>query len=68
MDVAMPTYEYRCPSEHEFEAFQSINAEPVAECPECRQPAVRLISTGLYPKFVGSGFYETDYKKPASGP
>jgi putative FmdB family regulatory protein len=44
----MPTYEYICRAcGHEFEEFQSIKADPIAVCPECRKKKVeRKISTG----------------------
>lgn len=58
----MPTYEYRCECGVEFEEFQSITADPVANCPECGKPAERLISGGTGLIFKGSGFYITDYK------
>lgn len=60
----MPTYEYICDAcEHEFEKFQSITAEPVKLCPECKKRKVRRkISTGAGILFKGGGFYETDYR------
>lgn len=59
----MPTYEYRCLTcSHEFEAFQSISAEPLKICPECGQEVKRLISAGSGFLFKGSGFYVTDYR------
>ena len=60
----MPTYEYRCPDcGHEFEQFQSMKADPIKECPECKEQNVkRLISSGGGLIFKGSGFYETDYR------
>lgn len=60
----MPTYDYECGScGHRFELFQSIKADPVKDCPECKQPhARRLIGTGGGLIFKGSGFYCTDYK------
>lgn len=60
----MPTYEYICEScEHEFEQFQSITAEPIKSCPECRKKTVRRkIGTGAGILFKGGGFYETDYR------
>jgi len=63
----MPTYEYRCPKGHEFEVFQRITSEPVAECPVCGDKAERLLSAGTGLIFKGSGFYITDYKKPSGG-
>lgn len=59
----MPTYEYRCPScQHDFEKFQRMSDEPVAECPACGAPAERLLSGGAGLLFKGSGFYITDYR------
>ena len=60
----MPTYAYKCDHcEHDFELFQSITAEPVKKCPECKKSKVRrLIGTGAGIIFKGSGFYETDYR------
>jgi len=60
----MPTYEYKCDAcGAEFERFQSITAEPVRKCPECKKRKVRrLISTGAGLIFKGSGFYITDYR------
>jgi putative FmdB family regulatory protein len=63
----MPTYEYICIGcEHEFEAFQSITARPIRDCPECGKKKVkRKISTGAAIIFKGGGFYETDYRSDA---
>ena len=59
----MPTYEYRCPAcQHDFEKFQRMSDEPVAECPVCGQPAERRLSGGAGLLFKGSGFYITDYR------
>ncbi|MCG3136336.1 MAG: hypothetical protein HJJLKODD_00164 [Phycisphaerae bacterium] len=60
----MPTYEYECQAcGHRFEAFQSINAEPLSACPKCKKPqAQRMISGGAGILFRGSGFYQTDYR------
>jgi len=60
----MPTYEYQCQKcGHVFEAFQSITDEPLKECPVCKGPVKKLISSGVGLIFKGSGFYETDYKR-----
>jgi putative FmdB family regulatory protein len=66
----MPTYDYKCPDcGHEFEAFQSMSASPLKECPECGSRKVkRLIGAGGGLIFKGSGFYNTDYKGKASKP
>ena len=60
----MPTYEYQCDAcGHKFDKFQSIKADPIRACPQCRKNKVRrLISTGAGLIFKGSGFYITDYR------
>jgi putative FmdB family regulatory protein len=60
----MPTYDYVCDScSHEFEAFESIKADPQKTCPECAQPKLRRkIGAGAAILFKGSGFYQTDYR------
>lgn len=64
----MPTYEYTCPSGHDFELFQKMSDKPRAKCPVCGKPAVRKISGGAGLHFKGSGFYITDYGKDGKGP
>jgi len=60
----MPTYDYRCEScGHEFEAFQSISAGPLQQCPVCGNRVRRVIRGGSGLIFKGSGFYIPDYKK-----
>ena len=63
----MPTYDYECTAcGHTFEKFQSMTAEPIHTCPVCGKDKVRrLIGAGAGFLFKGSGFYQTDYKKPA---
>ena len=60
----MPTYDYVCDScKHEFEAFESIKADPQKVCPECTEPKLRRkIGAGAAILFKGSGFYQTDYR------
>ena len=61
----MPTYDYECEKcGIRFEAFQSMTAERLKDCPEdgCEGPVRRLIGTGAGLIFKGSGFYETDYR------
>ncbi|MEN8375461.1 MAG: zinc ribbon domain-containing protein [Gemmatimonadota bacterium] len=58
----MPTYEYRCPEGHDFEAFQKMSDPPVASCPECGRDGERRLSGGAGLLFKGSGFYTTDYR------
>jgi putative FmdB family regulatory protein len=58
----MPIYEYRCEKGHEFEAFQSMSEDPIAECMECGALAQRVLSAPAV-HFKGSGFYTTDYAR-----
>jgi putative FmdB family regulatory protein len=58
----LPTYEYRCPEGHEFEKFQRMSDPPEADCPECGNPASRILSGGAGLLFKGEGFYITDYR------
>lgn len=60
----MPTYDYICDScHHEFEAFESIKADPQTVCPECQAHTLRRkIGAGAAILFKGSGFYQTDYR------
>ena len=65
----MPTYDYECETCGErFEAFQSMSAERLTDCPQeqCDGKVKRLIGTGAGLLFKGSGFYETDYKRSSS--
>lgn len=59
----MPTYDYLCADcGFRFEEFQSITAQPLANCPRCKGTVRRLIGTGNGFLFKGSGFYTTDYR------
>ena len=60
----MPTYDYECDAcGHKLEIFQSITAEPLTKCPECKKKKLRrLLGTGAALMFKGSGFYTTDYR------
>jgi putative FmdB family regulatory protein len=62
-ELYMPTYEYECKScGHTFDAFQSMNDEPLKICPQCGKDVRRLINGGSGIIFKGSGFYVTDKK------
>ena len=60
----MPTYDYICDAcGHEFEAFESIKADPQTVCPTCHEAKLRRkIGPGAAILFKGSGFYQTDYR------
>ena len=65
----MPTYEYKCSESscnHQFEAMQSITANPLKACPICGGFIRRLIGGGTGIIFKGSGFYVTDSKSKKS--
>ena len=65
----MPTYDYFCEScDHQFEASQKITEAPLSQCPECCKETLRRgIGGGSATfRFMGSGFYITDYKKSCS--
>lgn len=65
----MPTYEYQCSNcGTVFEKFQSITAQPVRQCINCKSRKVRrLIGSGSGIIFKGSGFYSTDYRAKNAG-
>ncbi len=59
----MPTYEYHCTNcGKKLEVEQKISAQPLTDCPDCAQPALRRgPGGGIGLQFKGSGFYKTDY-------
>ena len=60
----MPTYEYECKScGHRFDAFQSMQDEPLKTCPKCGEEIRRVIFGGAGVIFKGSGFYVNDKSK-----
>jgi putative FmdB family regulatory protein len=59
----MPFYEYRCQScGHELEALQKISDDPLVDCPECGQPALKKLVSAAGFRLKGGGWYETDFK------
>lgn len=63
----MPVYEYECEScGRRFERLQSMNDEPVRQCPECSGIVHKVFHpAGII--FKGSGWYITDSRKSTSG-
>ncbi|MEJ2604764.1 MAG: zinc ribbon domain-containing protein [Gammaproteobacteria bacterium] len=59
----MPIYEYVCKScGHELDALQKMSEDPLTDCPECGESALkRKISAPRF-RLKGSGWYETDFK------
>jgi putative FmdB family regulatory protein len=62
----MPTYDYECKAcGHTFDELQSFNDAPLTKCPKCKKNKLeRLFGGGGAIIFKGSGFYETDYRRP----
>ena len=63
------TYEYVCTAcQHQWEAEQSISADPLTECPQCKQStAKRQISGGQGFILKGGGWYADGYGSKKSG-
>lgn len=62
----MPIYEYKCSKcGKTFEALQPVSAVPLRQCIHCRGRVKKIISQSSF-QFKGSGWYITDYKKPAA--
>jgi putative FmdB family regulatory protein len=60
----MPIYEYACQKcSHTFDALQKMNADPLTECPECGEHALKKLLSAPNFRLKGSGWYETDFKK-----
>lgn len=59
----MPIYEYACAScEHQFETIQRASEEPLRDCPECGETALKKLLSAPVFRLKGSGWYETDFK------
>ena len=62
----MPLYEYQCKKcKHRFERIQKFSDRMVKKCPDCGGPVEQMISAPAV-QFKGSGWYVTDYAKPAA--
>jgi putative FmdB family regulatory protein len=57
----MPTYGYRCPKGHEFEAVHGMGAPPPTACQVCGAAPVSRVFYPISTSFTGTGFYSTDY-------
>lgn len=59
----MPIYEYQCERcGHRLEALQKISADPLTDCPECNQAALKKLVSAASFRLKGGGWYETDFK------
>ena len=63
-NLKMPIYEYGCKScGHTLDALQKMSDDPLTDCPECGEAALkRMISAPRF-RLKGDGWYETDFKK-----
>ncbi len=62
----MPIYEYRCDScGHDLEVLQRMSDEPMRDCPECKEPALRKLVSAAGFRLKGTGWYATDFKNGA---
>ena len=60
----MPIYEYACKQcDHTLDALQKISDDPLVDCPECGEPALRKKVSAPRFRLKGEGWYETDFKK-----
>lgn len=63
----MPIYEYECGvCSHKLEKLQKIADDPLRDCPECEEPALRKLVSAVTFRLKGSGWYETDFKDEKS--
>ena len=60
----MPIYEYACQKcGHTLDALQKMSDEPLVDCPECGEPALKKLISAPNFRLKGGGWYETDFKK-----
>lgn len=60
----MPIYEYACKKcDHTLDALQKMSDDPLVDCPECGEPALRKLISAPRFRLKGAGWYETDFKK-----
>ncbi len=59
----MPIYGYVCKScDHTLDALQKIADDPLVDCPECGEPALKRQLSAPRFRLKGKGWYETDFK------
>ena len=59
----MPIYEYACKNcDHTLDALQKMSDDPLVDCPECDEPALRKLLSAPRFRLKGEGWYETDFK------
>ena len=59
----MPIYEYQCEDcGHLFDALQKMSDDPLKDCPDCGEAALRKLLSAPNFRLKGGGWYETDFK------
>ena len=59
----MPIYEYACQKcGHTLDALQKMSDEPLLDCPECGESALKKLISAPNLRLKGGGWYETDFK------
>lgn len=59
----MPIYEYVCRDcGHELERLQRLADDPLTECPDCGEAALKRKISAAGFRLAGGGWYETDFK------
>ena len=59
----MPIYGYVCQGcEHTLDALQKIADDPLTDCPECGEAALKRQLSAPRFRLKGGGWYETDFK------
>ena len=64
----MPTYKYRCPNGHEFEAIHGMGDPPPTACEVCGAAPLTRVFYPISVSFTGPGFYATDYGRGEQKP
>ena len=65
----MPIYAYRCSAcGHADDVMQKMSAEPLTECPQCRQATFSKQLTAPGFQLKGSGWYVSDFKGGNNAP
>lgn len=59
----MPIYEYICRNcGHELEQLQRLSEDPLTDCPDCGESALKRKVSAAGFRLSGGGWYETDFK------
>lgn len=65
----MPIFGYQCEScGHSFDELQRLDAQPLTDCPKCRQPALRKLLSAPNFQLKGGGWRTSEEPKPKKRP